>query len=105
MSGRAASLASIIARYERDRAAFAWAVADAARQEGNAAPLAALGAPALLLPMLTDPAETVAHTAAIALGRLAGYSRSVALALAKAGVVGTLVSEVVQYSCAACTAS
>lgn len=96
MSGRAASLAYITARYERDRTAFAWAVADAARQEGNAAPLAALGAPTLLLPLLNDPADTVAHTAAIALGRLAGHSRSVAGALAEAGAVGMLVSRVAQ---------
>lgn len=102
MSSRAVSLASITARYERDRAAFAWAVADAARQEGNAVPLALLGTPALLLPLLNDPVDTVAQTAAVALGRLAGHSPSVAGALATAGVVGTLVS---RAACPSCSAS
>lgn len=90
MAGR--QLASILTRYERDRGSFAWALADAARHEGSAAPLAALGADVLLLPLLTDPAETVAHSAALALGRLSGHSASVAAGLVQAGVVGTLVS-------------
>ncbi|KAL4440119.1 hypothetical protein ABPG75_003120 [Micractinium tetrahymenae] len=101
MTARPASLASMFARYERDRAAFALAVADAARQEGNAAPLAALGAPALLLPLLNDPADTVAHTAAFALGRLAGHSRSAAAVLANAGVVGTLIGNMQREPAAA----
>jgi len=92
-------LATTFQRYERDRIAFTWALADAARAEGNAAPLAALGAPTLLLPLLSDPVDTVAHTAAFALGRMAGHSSSVARTLAQAGVVGTLVSRRVLRQC------
>ena len=46
-------MATIFHRYERDRVSFVSAVADAARIEGNAAALAALGGPALLLPLLS----------------------------------------------------
>ena len=54
--------------------------------------LAALDAPRLLLPLLTDPSDTVAHTAAFALGRIAGHSRAVAASLSSAGVVTTLAA-------------
>lgn len=79
-------------RYERDRVAFVSAVADAARHEGNAGALAAAGAVGQLIPLLRDPCDTVAHTAAFALGHLAGHSRAVAASLARQGIVGTLVS-------------
>ena len=118
----ARQLSSIFTRYERDKCAFVAAVADAARVEGNAggeralskpalideappgraptphrpplcpAALAALDAPRLLLPLLTDPCDTVAHTAAFALGRIAGHSRAVAAGLSSTGVVATLVA-------------
>lgn len=56
------------------------------------AALVALDAPRLLLPLLTDPCDTVAHTAAFALGRIAGHSRAVAAGLSSTGVVATLVA-------------
>lgn len=89
MAGR--GLPSVFSRYERDRMAFASSMLDAARAEGNTAPLVAQGGIRLLLPLLTDPADAVAHTTAAALGRLAGHSSVVAANLLEAGVVGMLV--------------
>ena len=83
-------LSTIFHRYERDKCAFVAAVADAACAEGAAAPLATLGAPELLLPLLCDPCPTVAQTAAFALGRIAGHSRAVASDVAGKGVMATL---------------
>lgn len=87
----APALVGVLARFERDRAAFAWAMADAARQEGNAAPMAQLGVVPLLLPLLSDPVPTVANTSAFALGRLAGHSAAVAAQMAQHGVIAQLV--------------
>lgn len=104
MACTAKQLASIFTRYERDRCAFVYAVANAARHEGSAAPLASLQAPRLLLPLLADPCPVVAHTAAFALGRLAGHSRAVASYLSVSDVVATLVSRLREQAASAAAA-
>lgn len=91
MATGARAVQSAFHRYERDRLAFANAIGDAARAEGNTALLTSLGAPRLLLPLLSDSADGIACASACALGRLAGHSATVANTLAQAGVVKTLV--------------
>ncbi|KAI3431614.1 hypothetical protein D9Q98_004663 [Chlorella vulgaris] len=60
MATGARAVQSAFHRYERDRLAFANAIGDAARAEGNTALLTSLGAPRLLLPLLSDSADGIA---------------------------------------------
>lgn len=85
------TLLAVFETYGKARLAFVTAVAEAATRAASAEPLAEAGALALLRPLLLDAQPAVAHTAALALGRLANYSEELAAAVVAADVLPHLV--------------
>ena len=85
------TLLNVFEVYAKARSTFALACADAALRPSQAESMAECGAVALLRPLLLDAQPAVAHTASLALGRLASSSEALASAIVDADVLPHLV--------------
>jgi hypothetical protein len=85
------AIQQLFERYQRERTAFAGSMFELARHDANCELLEAAGGAQFLQALITDPVPGIRRAAALALGRLAIQSESVANKLVADGAVRTLV--------------
>ena len=78
-------------QYQKARSHFVGAVSDLTLRPQNVAPLLDAGVMALLRPLLLDAVPHIQQSAALALGRLANHSETVAEALVEGDILPQLV--------------
>lgn len=77
--------------YEQARATFAKSIADLAQRSENIMVLNSAGVMPLLRPLLIDPVQSIQTSAALAIGRLANYSESIAESVVQNDIIGQLI--------------
>lgn len=78
--------------YQKARSQFVKTVAELADRKANIEALLGLGIMDLLRPLLLDNVIGIRQSAALALGRLAGYSEELAESIVQNGILPHLVS-------------
>ncbi|KAI8903120.1 armadillo-type protein [Gorgonomyces haynaldii] len=82
---------SVFEKYQKERLVFVQTVADAASRENNIEALQAAGVMSLLRPLLLDNVPAIQQAAALALGRLANYSKELAESVVESDILPQLV--------------
>ena len=76
--------------YEQARATFAKSIADLAQRSENIMVLNSAGVMPLLRPLLIDPVQSIQTSAALAIGRLANFSESIAESVVQNDIISQL---------------
>ncbi|KAL8430360.1 hypothetical protein Efla_001125 [Eimeria flavescens] len=95
----------VFEEFQRARSHFVQTVADLAQRPQNIDGLRAAGALRLLRPLLLDSVPGIQQTAAVAVGRLVGYSEDAALECVKEEILPHLVASVAQQNVSISVAS
>jgi len=82
---------NVFEKYQHDRLTFVQAVADLASRETNIQALQSVDVITLLKPLLLDSVPGVQQAAALALGRLANYSREMAYMMVNNDILPQLI--------------
>ena len=77
--------------YEQARATFAKSIADLAQRSENIMVLNSAGVMPLLRPLLIDPVQSIQTSAALAIGRLANFSESIAESVVQNDIISQLI--------------
>lgn len=85
------SVMNVFEKYQHDRLTFVQAVADLASRETNIQALQSVDVITLLKPLLLDSVPGVQQAAALALGRLANYSREMAYMMVNNDILPQLI--------------
>jgi len=85
------SVMNVFEKYQHDRLTFVQAVADLASRETNIQALQSVDVITLLKPLLLDSVPGVQQAAALALGRLANYSREMAYTMVNNDILPQLI--------------
>eukprot|EP00833_Pecoramyces_ruminatium_P004215 jgi/Orpsp1_1/1178247/evm.model.c7180000064585.1 len=85
------SVMNVFEKYQHDRLTFVQAVADLASRETNIQALQSMDVITLLKPLLLDSVPGVQQAAALALGRLANYSREMAYIMVNNDILSQLI--------------
>jgi len=85
------SVMNVFEKYQHDRLTFVQAVADLASRESNIQALQSVDVITLLKPLLLDSVPGVQQAAALALGRLANYSREMAYMMVNNDILPQLI--------------
>ncbi|KAJ3328111.1 Sperm-associated antigen 6, partial [Gonapodya sp. JEL0774] len=84
-------LITLFDRYQRERLLFAQSISELSARDNTADLLAAAGATRLLRPLLVDQVPAVQQAAAMAVGRMAGWSEEVAREVVREGILEGVV--------------
>jgi hypothetical protein len=82
---------SVFEKYQKERLVFVQTVADLASRENNIDALNLAGVMSLLRPLLLDNVPAIQQAAALAVGRLANHSQTLAEAVVKSDILPQLV--------------
>ncbi|OUM58096.1 hypothetical protein PIROE2DRAFT_16725 [Piromyces sp. E2] len=85
------SVMNVFEKYQHDRLTFVQAVADLASRETNIQALQSVDVITLLKPLLLDSVPGVQQAAALALGRLANFSREMAYIMVNNDILPQLI--------------
>lgn len=85
------ALLGVFEKYQKDRLLFVQTVADSASRENNIPALQSAGVVALLRPLLLDSVPAIQQASALALGRLANFSKQLATDVVDADILPQLV--------------
>lgn len=77
--------------YQKSRSTFVQKIADLAHRPQNIVALHASGVMPLLRPLLLDSVQTIQQTAALAIGRLANYSKEIAESVIQNDIITQLI--------------
>ena len=77
--------------YEQARATFPKSIADLAQRSENIMLLNSAGVMPLLRPLLIDPVQSIQTSAALAIGRLANFSESIAESVVQNDIISQLI--------------